>query len=93
MAEYHRNRWPTIARNKHSIGRSDGLPVTRDDWKMEKTLVRRGASIGAGAVILCGITIGEWAMVGCGAVVLDDVPAGATVVGNPARIVKTETDY
>lgn len=80
-------------RYPRSIRRSDGLPVTRDDWKMEKTLVRRGASIGAGAVILCGVTIGEWAMIGCGAVVLEDVPAGATVVGNPAKIIKTKTDY
>lgn len=83
----------TNDRYPRSIRLSDGLPVTSEDWKMEKTLVRRGASIGAGAVILCGITIGEWAMVGCGAVVLEDVPAGATVVGNPARIVKTETEY
>lgn len=80
-------------RYPRSVRRSDGLPVTRDDWAMEKTLVRRGASIGAGAVILCGVTIGEWAMIGCGAVVLEDVPAGATVVGNPARIIKTKTDY
>lgn len=51
----------------------------------EKTLVARGASIGAGAVILPGITIGERAMIGSGAVVTKDVPAGETWVGNPAR--------
>jgi acetyltransferase-like isoleucine patch superfamily enzyme len=63
----------------------DGTPVKRGDWKLETTKVCRGASIGAGAVIRCGITIGEGAMVGCGAVVLNDVQAGDTVVGNPAR--------
>lgn len=66
----------------------DGRKVASGDWKLEKTLVRYGASIGAGAVIMCGVTIGQWAMVGCGAVVLEDVPDGATVVGNPARIIK-----
>jgi UDP-2-acetamido-3-amino-2,3-dideoxy-glucuronate N-acetyltransferase len=55
-----------------------GYPVTR---------VGRGASIGAGAVILPGITIGEEAMIGAGAVVTKDVPAGQTVTGNPARVV------
>ena len=73
-----------------SIRRSDGKPVTRKDWEMKYTIVERGASIGAGAVIRCGVTIGEWAMVGCGAVVVDDVPAGATVVGNPARIISSK---
>ena len=52
------------------------------------TLVKRGASIGSGAVLLCGITIGENAMIGAGSVVTKDVPAGATVAGNPARIVR-----
>ena len=73
-----------------SIRKSDGKPVTRKDWEMKYTIVERGASIGAGAVIRCGVTIGEWAMVGCGAVVLNDVPAGATVVGNPARIITSK---
>ena len=68
----------------------DGRQVISGDWKMEKTRVCYGASIGAGAVIRCGVTIGEWAMVGCGAVVLEDVPAGAIVVGNPARIIKSK---
>ena len=77
----------TNDRYPRSIRRGDGLPVQRGDWKLEETHVCYGASIGAGAVILCGVTIGEWAMVGCGAVVLHDVPAGAVVAGNPARII------
>ncbi len=64
---------------------ADGSLQTEADWTVEKTLVQRGASIGTGAVIMPGITIGEGAMVGGGAVVTKDVPAGATVVGNPAR--------
>ena len=68
--------------------RRDGQPVTGADWEMKPTFVGRGASIGAGAVIMCGVTIGPWAMVGAGAVVLEDVPEGAVVVGNPARIIK-----
>lgn len=55
-------------------------------WKMERTTVRRGASIGSGALIFGGLTIGENAVIGAGAVVLQDVPAGATVAGVPARI-------
>lgn len=70
--------------------RPDGQAITSNDWEMKETRVCYGASIGAGAVIMCGITIGEWAMVGAGAVVIEDVPAGATVVGNPARIIKTK---
>ena len=57
-----------------------------DDWQCQRTLVRRGASIGSGVTILGGITIGENAMVGAGSVVTRDVPAGATVAGNPARV-------
>ena len=73
-----------------SIRHSDGAPVTSKDWTLYPTTVKKGASIGAGAVIRCGITIGEWAMVGCGAVVVEDVPPGATVVGNPARIIQSK---
>lgn len=58
------------------------------DWDCVGTLVKRGASIGSGATLLCGITIGKKALVGAGSVVTKDVPDGAVVVGNPARIIK-----
>jgi acetyltransferase-like isoleucine patch superfamily enzyme len=64
----------------------DGAPKTDDDWPAEPTLVREGASIGAGAVVLPGVTIGRWALVGAGAVVTRDVPEHALVTGNPARV-------
>ena len=65
----------------------DGSPRTDADWRETPTLVREGASIGAGAVVLPGVTIGRWAMVGAGAVVTRDVPDHALVTGNPARVV------
>jgi acetyltransferase-like isoleucine patch superfamily enzyme len=61
---------------------------TEADWKVVPTIVKKGASIGSGAVIMCGVTIGEKAMVGAGAVVTRDVPPGAVVVGVPARLVR-----
>lgn len=63
----------------------DGSLKERGDWQPMRTLVKKRASIGAGAVILPGLTIGENAVVGAGAVVTKDVPDGVTVVGNPAR--------
>jgi acetyltransferase-like isoleucine patch superfamily enzyme len=57
-------------------------------WKVIPTVVRKGASIGAGSVILCGITIGEKAVVAAGSVVTDDVPANTMVMGNPAKHIK-----
>ena len=68
--------------------RADGSPQTEADWKLEPTVVRRGASIGSNATILCGVEIGERAVVGAGAVVTRSVPAGAVVAGNPARIIR-----
>ena len=62
-----------------------GLPKSSDDWEAEAARVMNGASIGACAVIVGGVTIGAWAMVGAGAVAVKDVPAHALVVGNPAR--------
>ncbi len=63
-----------------------GRPQTEADWQVVPTRVRRGASIGSGAVILCGVTIGARAMIGAGAVVTRDVPDDAVVAGIPARV-------
>jgi acetyltransferase-like isoleucine patch superfamily enzyme len=65
---------------------ADGSLKGNDDWTCERTLVKRRANIGSGAVIMCGVTIGEGALIGAGAVVTHDVPAGATVAGVPARV-------
>jgi acetyltransferase-like isoleucine patch superfamily enzyme len=61
---------------------------TEADWKCLPTLVKRGASVGSNATLLCGITIGENALVGAGSVVTKDVPPHAVVAGNPARVKK-----
>jgi len=67
---------------------SDGQLQTESDWKVEKTLVKKGASIGSGATILAKVTIGEKAIIGAGSVVTKDVPANTIVAGNPARILR-----
>ncbi|MBF0387104.1 MAG: N-acetyltransferase [Candidatus Omnitrophica bacterium] len=67
---------------------NDRYPRSRcAQWKLERTVVGKGASIGANATIMCGVTIGEYAVIGAGCVVLKDVPAHTVVVGNPARAV------
>jgi acetyltransferase-like isoleucine patch superfamily enzyme len=68
---------------------ADGGLQSASDWQCVKTLVKRGASIGSGATLLGGITIGERALVGAGSVVTKDVPPGAVVAGNPARPLST----
>jgi len=65
----------------------NGKLQTDADWKVVPTVVKRGASIGSGATLLCGVTIGELAIVGAGAVVTADVSPGTTVAGNPARTI------
>lgn len=80
----------------HAVFTNDKLPraITPDgqlkggtDWVITPTLVRYGASIGTNAVLVCGITVGRWAMIGAGAVVTRDVPDYGLVVGNPARLI------
>lgn len=66
----------------------DGGLQTEADWKVEKTIVKRGASIGTGTTILPNLCIGENAIVGAGSVITRDVPAGAVVAGNPARVLR-----
>lgn len=66
-----------------------GTLQTEADWKVERTTVKRGASIGSSSTLLCGVTIGEGAIVGAGSVVTKDVPPYCIVAGNPARILRT----
>ena len=66
----------------------DGSIQTADDWKLETTLVKKGASIGSSVTILCGVTIGEGALVGAGSVVTKDVAPNTVVVGYPAKQIK-----
>lgn len=65
-----------------------GRLKTETDWEVVPTLVKRGASIGSGAIVMCGVTIGEEAIVGAGAVVTRDVPPRAIVAGVPARVMR-----
>jgi len=66
----------------------DGELQTEEDWSVEPTLVKKGASIGSGSTILSQVTIGENAIVGAGSVVTRDVPSGTIVAGNPARVIR-----
>ncbi len=68
---------------------ASGELQTKKDWKVETTLVKKGASIGSGATILANVTIGENALVDAGSVVTKDVPAKTVVAGNPARILRS----
>jgi acetyltransferase-like isoleucine patch superfamily enzyme len=67
---------------------ADGNLQTEADWKVERTVVKKGASIGSGATILSNVSIGENAIVGAGSVVTKDVPPGSIVVGNPAKVLR-----
>jgi acetyltransferase-like isoleucine patch superfamily enzyme len=66
----------------------DGGLQTEKDWKVESTVVKKGASIGSGATILCNISVGENSIVGAGSVVTRDVPANAIVAGTPAKVLR-----
>lgn len=70
---------------------ADGALQTDRDWTVVPTIVRRGATIGSGATVLCGLEIGEDAIVGAGSVVTRDVPARTIVAGNPARVLREIT--
>lgn len=72
---------------------ADGSLKGKEDWVCEATHVRARANIGSGAVILCGVEIGEGALIGAGAVVTKDVPPGATVIGVPARLAAREGQF
>ena len=73
----------------HACFTNDRIPKAVGDWEVTPTLVKKGASIGANATIICGVTVGENALIGAGAVVTKDVPANAVVAGCPARIIGT----
>jgi acetyltransferase-like isoleucine patch superfamily enzyme len=76
----------------HSIN-TDGVLQTKDDWRVVTTLVKRGASIGTSATILCGVTIGENAIVGAGSVVTKDVLPDTVVAGVPAKLLAKKTAH
>jgi UDP-2-acetamido-3-amino-2,3-dideoxy-glucuronate N-acetyltransferase len=79
----------TFINDRYPRATAGGTLQTEADWNCESTVVKRGASIGSGATLLCGVTVGENAIVGAGSVVTRDVPPGAVVAGNPARILKS----
>jgi acetyltransferase-like isoleucine patch superfamily enzyme len=68
---------------------ANGNLQTEADWKVERTVIQKGASIGSGATILSNITVGENAIVGAGSVVTKDVPANSIVAGNPAKFLRS----
>ncbi len=76
----------------HVCFTNDLMPKAVGDWSVTPTVVERGASIGANATIVCGVTIGEDSLVAAGAVVTKDVPAGAIVAGNPAKVIADRRD-
>jgi UDP-2-acetamido-3-amino-2,3-dideoxy-glucuronate N-acetyltransferase len=69
--------------------RADGTLQTEEDWQVQRTLVKTGASIGSGATILANVTIGERAIIGAGAVVTRDIPPDSIAAGNPARVLRS----
>jgi acetyltransferase-like isoleucine patch superfamily enzyme len=78
----------TFINDSYPRATTDGKLHTEADWRVERTVVKKGASIGSGATILSNTCIGENAIVGAGSVVTRDVPANAIVAGNPARVLR-----
>ena len=79
----------TFINDSYPRATAGGQLQTEQDWVVERTLVKKGASIGSGATILSKVTIGEKAIVGAGSVVTKDVAANTIVAGNPARVMRT----
>jgi acetyltransferase-like isoleucine patch superfamily enzyme len=79
----------TFINDSYPRATADGQLQTEKDWRVESTLIKKGASIGSGSTILSKVTVGEKAIVGAGSVVTRDVPANAIVAGNPARLLRT----
>lgn len=79
----------TFINDSYPRATAGGALQTEADWKVERTIVKKGASIGSGATVLSNITIGENAIVGAGSVVTKDVPANCIVAGNPAKILRS----
>jgi acetyltransferase-like isoleucine patch superfamily enzyme len=81
----------TFINDRYPRSTSEGGELqTEDDWVCVPTLIKQGASIGSSATLLCGVTVGENAIVGAGSVVTKDVPANSVVAGNPARVMKQQ---
>jgi acetyltransferase-like isoleucine patch superfamily enzyme len=76
----------TFTNDSYPRATTGGKLQTEDDWKVEPTLIKKGASIGSGTTILANLTIGENAIIGAGSVVTKDVPANTIAAGNPARV-------
>lgn len=83
---------PSVAFTNDLYPRSinnDGTLKSNNDWTVDETIIGYGASLGANSTIVCGVRIGEWAMIGAGAVVTKDIPPHSLAIGNPARVIKT----
>jgi acetyltransferase-like isoleucine patch superfamily enzyme len=78
----------TFINDKYPRATSDGKPQTEADWVVRPIVVKKGASIGSGATIMCDVTIGENAIIGANCLVTKDVPPNAIVAGNPGRIIR-----
>lgn len=79
----------TFINDMYPRATTNGALQTESDWKVERTFVKKGSSIGSGSTILANVTIGENAIVGAGSVVTKDVPANSIVAGNPAQILRS----